>query len=107
MSYSSGDFFLCSGLTLDEHEYVKQCQKLCSEVKLVLVEKPLRDDADHNGCVTQTTLPGIAPTISQQEMNNLLNSYYAKEGRVRSILLSHTEMVSVSTRDLTQLRLCI
>lgn len=87
-------FFLYSDLSLGQHEYVKQCQKLRVDIKLVLVEKapdrnkldlprPEEDKPDPCGCC-----------ISQDEANSLLNSYYAKEEKFRSVLESREKMAS-------------
>lgn len=73
---------------------MKQCQKLRTEVKLVLLEKSTASMNDRR-VVSPSPTPSTrsTSTVSQQEMNNLLNSYYAKEGKFRSVLQSHSEMV--------------
>lgn len=84
-----------SDLGLGQHEYVKQCQKLRTDVKLVLVEKPPNRNKtmDHPLPQGGNTAAG-GSCISQDEANSLLNSYYAKEQKFRSVLESHENMVS-------------
>ncbi len=89
-------YLLHSDLSLGQHEYVKQCQKLRVDIKLVLMDKaPDRSKLDLPRPQEDKPAPGGC-CISQEEANSLLNSYYAKEQRFRAVLESREKMVTSS-----------
>lgn len=71
---------------LCDYEYVQQCRKFSTEIKLILSNKK---QAVYN--ILRTTessknLPTNQVVVSQKEINNLLGSFYTSEQRFRNIL---------------------
>ena len=86
-----------SDLSLEQHEYVKQCQKLRTDVKLVLADKPSdQHSLDHTLPEGEKAASDSSCCISHEEANSLLNSYLAKEHRLRCLLESKDQIVRLA-----------
>ena len=80
---SSSDKYFC------DYEYVQQCRKFSTEVKVVLT-KQTPSVYTHNMASQATELEKdlhkSQEIVSQKEINNLLGSFYTTEQRFHNIL---------------------
>ncbi len=66
-----------------------------TDVKLVLVEKPPNSNKMDRPLPQGGNIGAGGSCISQGEANSVLNSYYAKDQKFRSVLDSPEKMVSL------------
>lgn len=80
---SSSDKYFC------DYEYVQQCRKFSTEIKIILT-KQTQSIYMHNmtpqAIELEKDLRKSQEFVSQKEINNLLGSFYTTEQRFRNIL---------------------